>query len=177
MLSEAVQIVQNRYPWCCPISTVSKTVPRGSTGTAQALGAYRLWNRVRCPDLIARASFVSMSSESMFAMRTTMSSIAHSSYRTGRTLGGAVSGLTRLGKAPECCPAVDDSPIDAPGPWELRRLTGDNGCGAFSIGGSSSSRVSPVASDCESTMVVACSVGTVEMESPWEACSDWACDG
>lgn len=26
-------------------------------------------------------------------------------------------------------------------------------------------------------MVVACSVGTVEVESPWEASSDWACDG
>ena len=126
---------------------------------------------------MARASLVSMSSDSMFAMRTTMSSIAHSSYRTGSTLGGAVSGLTRLGKAPECCPAVDDSPIDAPGPWELRRLTGDRGCGAFSIGGSSSRRVSAVTSDCESTTVVACSVGTVDIESPWEACSDWACDG
>lgn len=115
---------------------------------------------------MARASLVSMSSDSMFAMRTTMSSMAQSSYRTGSTFGGAVSGLTRLGKALECCPAADDSPIDAPGPCELRRLTGDKGCGAFSIGGSSSRRVSAVASDRESAMVVAWSVGTVEVESP-----------
>lgn len=164
MLCETVQIVQNRYPWRCPISQVSKTAPYSPLRITQALCAYRLWNLVRCPDLIASASFVSMSSDSMFAMRTTMSSIAHSSYRTGNTLGGAASGLTRLGK--ERCPPADDSPIDAPGPWELRRLTGDRGCGAFNIGGSSSSRVSAVASDRESATVVACSVGTVDVVSP-----------
>lgn len=83
---------------------------------------------------MARASLVSINSDSMFAISTTMSSIAHSSYRTGRTFGGAVSGLARLGSP---CAELDASSMIDPGPCEFRRLLGERGCGALSMGGSS----------------------------------------
>lgn len=70
----------------------------------------------------------------MFAISTTMSSMAHSSYRTGRTFGGAFSGLARFGSP---CAELDASSIMDPGPCEFRRLLGERGCGALSIGGSS----------------------------------------
>lgn len=83
---------------------------------------------------MARASLVSISSDSIFAISTTMSSMAHSSYRTGRTFGGAVSGLGRLGSP---CAELEASSIIDPGPCEFRRLLGERGCGALSMGGSS----------------------------------------
>lgn len=116
---------------------------------------------------MAKASLVSISSANMFAMSTTTSSIAHNSYLTGSTLGGATSGLTRFGSAPAVCAAVEDSPPDAPGPSEFRRLLGDRGCGALSIGGSDSGGtvvvVAAVASG--STAVVASKVGIVTFGS------------
>jgi hypothetical protein len=44
-----------------------------------------------------RASFVSISSDIMLAIRTTRSSIAHSSYFVGRILTAGGAGLVRLG--------------------------------------------------------------------------------
>lgn len=44
-----------------------------------------------------RASFVSISSATMFAMRTTRSSTAHSSYFAGRTLTALGADLVRFG--------------------------------------------------------------------------------
>lgn len=71
------------------------------------------WNLVRCPDLSANASFVSMSSPSICAISTTMSSTRQSSYFVkGRTLAGGDSGLARFGLPmgtlsaalpPSCC--------------------------------------------------------------------------
>lgn len=83
---------------------------------------------------MARASLVSINSDSIFAISTTISSIAHSSYRTGRTLGGAVSGFARFGSP---CAELDASSMMDPGPCEFRRLLGERGCGALSMGGSS----------------------------------------
>lgn len=111
---------------------------------------------------MASASLVSISSANMFAISTTTSSIAHSSYLTGSTLGGGTSGLARFGNAPATCPAVDDSPTNAPGPSEFRRLLGERGCEALSMGGSDSRGAAVVVEvACESMAAVACEVGAV----------------
>lgn len=83
---------------------------------------------------MARPSLVSISSDSMFAMSTTMSSTAQNSYRTGRTLGGAISGFTRFG-SPSA--ELEASSMTDPGPCEFRRLVGERGWGALSMGGCS----------------------------------------
>lgn len=175
MFRKTVQIVQDRYPGRGSIS--HRQYWMRIWGFACCL-AHRLWNRVRCPDLIARASLVSISSANMFAMSTTTSSIAHSSYLTGSTLGGGTSGLARFGKAPTTCPAVEASPPDAPGPSEFRRLLGERGWGALSIGGSvSRGAVVLVAVACESIAVVASEVGTVrfEFDSASRVGAGWLC--
>lgn len=127
---------------------------------------------------MARASLVSISSASMFAMSTTTSSTAHSSYLTGSTLGGGTSGLARFGNAPTTCPALEDSPPNAPGPSEFRRLFGERGCGALSIGGSDSlGAVVVVAVACDSIAVVASEVGTLRFERDSASCvgAGWVC--
>lgn len=50
---------------------------------------YLEWNLVRLPELRARQSLVSTSSEIMWAMRITMSSTAQVSYASGSTFGAA----------------------------------------------------------------------------------------
>ena len=60
--------------------------------------AHLEWNRVRTGlGRDGRASFVSISSAIIFAMRTTRSSIAHSSYFAGRILTAVGADLERLG--------------------------------------------------------------------------------
>lgn len=117
---------------------------------------------------MARASLVSISSDSMFAMSTTISSMAHSSYRTGRTFGGAVSGFGRFGSP---CAELAASSMTDPGPCEFRRLLGERGCGALSMGGFSAG----VGVEGAATEAVA----LVAAGSPWVAA--WAlgmaCEG
>lgn len=75
----------------------------------------------------ARASFVSMSSPSMFEMSTTMSSIGQNSYFCGSTLGGPASAFGRLAAAAAAWAAEPEAPAspDANGPSELLLLWGE----------------------------------------------------
>lgn len=58
---------------------------------------YLEWKRVNAPfDDIWIASFVVISSASICAIKSTMSSTGHNSYFLGKTFGGCSSGLARL---------------------------------------------------------------------------------
>lgn len=62
----------------------------------------------------------------MCAMRTTMSSTGQCSYRSGRTFGGAASGLARLECAEGFCAApTGAAPEPPPGPCEFLLLEGE----------------------------------------------------
>src|SRR5947209_7775837 len=68
------------------------------------------WNRVRTKlGCGGRASFVSMSSTIMLAMRTTRCSVAHSAYSVGRILRAVVAELVRLGATSLLLLAADQS--------------------------------------------------------------------
>ena len=92
MLSQPVKVVQDGYTWRSPVLRVSQ---RASVKAYDP--SYLEWNLVKCPDLSAKASFVSMSSQSILAISITISSTSQSSYFIGRTFAGGESGLTRLG--------------------------------------------------------------------------------
>src|SRR5690625_1664250 len=85
-------------------------------------GTYLEWNRVRPPLEMRIASFVAMSSASICAISSTMSSTAHSSYRVGKIFGGCWSVRGRLEVLDACrsCPAGS---VDGPaGAWGIAWL-------------------------------------------------------
>jgi len=56
-----------------------------------------------------------------------MSSTGQCSYRSGRILDGAVSGLARFGIAEGLC---EEEVLEHPGTWEIRLLDGEGDGGA-----------------------------------------------
>lgn len=76
---------------------------------------------------MAIESFVSISSLSMLAIRTTMSSTSHSSYLRGRTLGGPWLGLARFGELGWLAATTESDGCADARSWDLRRLPGDKG--------------------------------------------------
>lgn len=92
------------------------------------MDAYLEWNLVRLPDWSASASFVSMSSASMCATRTTMSSQLHSSYFWGSTLTGAGAWRCRFGALDDSASSVSRAAVTRARSFEacdFRRLPGE----------------------------------------------------
>lgn len=72
-------------------------------------------------------SFVSISSPNMLAMRTTISSTPHNSYARGKTFGGPLFGLDRLGELGWLAATTEEEGWAVARSWDLRRLPGDRG--------------------------------------------------